>query len=89
MAKKEFGLCNRMTAASLAAIGEIGGPRCCKRNAFLSIEQAVVFCKENLGVEMQLPKKYECEFSAKNKECLGKRCPYNFSLSRARSNLGQ
>ena len=28
-----WGLSNQMTAAALAKIGEVGGPRCCKRDS--------------------------------------------------------
>lgn len=72
-----WGLSNQMTSAALAAIGEVGGPRCCKRNAFLAIEQAVKFCKEHLGVEMKVSSETVCSFSRNNRECIGKRCPYN------------
>ena len=41
-----------MTAKSLEAIGEIGGPRCCKRDSFLSILNAVDF-KGKLVVSCQ------------------------------------
>jgi hypothetical protein len=77
LSTKSFGLCNKMTAASLAEIGEIGGPRCCKRNAFLAIKQAVKFCKNNLAIEMEEKDKYVCEFTQLNAQCIGKRCPFN------------
>lgn len=72
-----WGLSNQMTAAALQAIGEIGGPRCCKRNAYTAIEQAAAFCRERLGVEMELPEEIVCTFFPGNRECIGKRCPYN------------
>ena len=43
LAVEEFGLANRMTAKALEAIGTIGGPRCCKRDSFLSINAAIDF----------------------------------------------
>ena len=43
LADEPFALSHRMTAASLARIGEIGGPRCCKRDSFLSILTAIDF----------------------------------------------
>lgn len=73
---KEYGLSNLMTSRSLGAIGEIGGPRCCKRNSFLAITQAVKFVKENLGVEMELGE-IVCSYSPMNNQCIGKRCPFN------------
>ena len=71
-----FGLSNRMTAKALGAIGEIGGPRCCKRDSYLSILAAIDFVKEHFGVEME-KSAIVCEFSAKNNQCLGKRCPFS------------
>lgn len=73
---KPFGLSNRMTAKSLEAIGSVGGPRCCKRDSYLSILAAVDFVKENFGIEMEKPK-IVCEFSAQNNQCIGKLCPFS------------
>ena len=71
-----FALSNSMTARSLAKIGEIGGPRCCKRDSFLSVLTAVEFVREKLGVEME---SYQpvCQYSSKNNQCIGKRCPFS------------
>lgn len=77
LANEPWGLSNKMTSEALAAIGEIGGPRCCKRNAFFAIETAVHFCKKHLGVEMERPGEQVCTFCAKNKQCIGVRCPFN------------
>ncbi len=63
------------TSRALARMAEIGGPRCCKRNAFLSMETAVAFVKEQYGID--LPANVPvCTFSAANQQCLGKGCPY-------------
>ena len=71
-----FGLANRMTAKSLEAIGSVGGPRCCKRDSFLSILAAIDFVKEHFGVEMEKPE-IICYYSARNNQCLGKKCPFS------------
>ena len=71
-----FALSNSMTARSLAKVGEIGGPRCCKRDSFLSIISAVEFVRENLGVEMEINRPV-CQYSSKNNQCIGKRCPFS------------
>ena len=70
-----WGLNNRMTSAALQQIGEIDGPRCCKRDSFTAILAAIDFVKEHLGVEMErsIP---VCTYSSKNAQCLGKKCPY-------------
>jgi len=73
-----FGLSNKMTAKALNAIGEVGGPRCCKRDSYLSILQAVDFVKENMGIEME-KQTTVCDFSSQNNQCIGKRCPFSKS----------
>lgn len=60
---------------ALKNIAEIGGPRCCKRNAFISLKTAVDFVNSEYGVE--LPKSdIKCIFSDKNEQCLKKACPF-------------
>ena len=46
LANEPFALSHKMTAKSLQAISEIGGPRCCKRDSFLSILAAIDFVRE-------------------------------------------
>lgn len=65
----------RLTSRVLAAMAEIGGPRCCKRNAFLSLSTAAAFVKERYGIQLELAE-IHCDFSPKNKQCIGKRCPF-------------
>lgn len=71
-----WGLSNRMTAYALQKIGEVGGPRCCKRNSYLAIQAAVEFVRENLGVEME-ECDVRCNRSSQNNQCLGKKCPFS------------
>ncbi len=73
---KEWGLSNLMTSDSLRAIGEIGGPRCCKRNSYLAIIEAVKIAEENLGVKMELGE-IRCIHSSQNNQCIKERCPFN------------
>lgn len=63
------------TSTVLSAMSKLGGARCCKRNAFLSLSYAVKFVKEKYGVEIELDK-IECEFSPQNSQCLGNKCPF-------------
>ncbi len=72
---KEWGLANQMTSKALAAIGELGGPRCCKRDSYTAIKQAVLFAKEKLQVNMQWEKPL-CSFRKNNNQCIEGRCPY-------------
>ena len=74
---ESWGQSNCMTAAALNRIGRLGGPRCCKRNSFSAVLEAVSFVKNITGVEMELPEKVVCTFSPENRQCLGKNCPYH------------
>ena len=76
LANEPFALSHKMTADSLGQIGEIGGPRCCKRDSFLSILAAVDFVKAHFDIEMEKPE-VVCRFSAQNNQCIGKRCPFS------------
>ena len=78
LAREPFALSHRMTAKSLEAIGEIGGPRCCKRDSYLSILSAIDFVKEHFGVEMEKPE-IVCSHMSQNNQCIGKRCPFSKS----------
>lgn len=65
----------RLTSLALANIAEIGGPRCCKRNAFLSLTTAIHFVKETYGIELETSE-IHCDFTSRNKQCLHNRCPF-------------
>ena len=76
LANEPFALSHKMTADSLGQIGEIGGPRCCKRDSFLSILTAIDFVKAHFDIEMEKPE-VVCRFSSQNNQCIGKRCPFS------------
>lgn len=67
------------TSSILNKMSEIGGPRCCKRNAFLSIETAIKFVEEKYDVKMESNKTL-CEFTSWNKQCIKERCPFYIGL---------
>jgi len=73
--KEAWGLANQMTAKALDAIGRHGGPRCCKRDSYLAIIEAVNFTNENLGVKMVLSQPI-CTRSHMNNQCLYEKCPF-------------
>jgi hypothetical protein len=76
LSKLGWQLSNRMTAASLLAVAEHGGPRCCKRDTFLALQTAAAFAKDNFGLSFELTEPIQCSFSAWNKECLTTDCPF-------------
>lgn len=73
-----WGFANKMTGYVLYALGEIGGPRCCKRNGWYSIIKASEFLDKEMGkrlfnYEEDLP---VCTYKNKNKECIKINCPF-------------
>lgn len=69
---------NMMTSRALAAIASNRGVRCCKRSTFASIEAAIQYFREVLGVELEhIPiSRLKCEHSHRNKQCSGVDCRY-------------
>ncbi|MCR4578415.1 MAG: SAM-dependent methyltransferase [Clostridiales bacterium] len=76
LTNEPFALSHMMTSEALGKIGAIGGPRCCKRDSFLSILAAIDFVKEHFGIEME-KRDVVCRYSAQNNQCIGKRCPFS------------
>lgn len=75
LAEKAWGLSNLMTARVLNAVGTIGGPRCCKRNGYTAIGEAIGFAEEHFGVKMERSA-IRCRHRERNNQCIGTRCPY-------------
>ncbi len=61
---------------AIKKIGEINGPRCCKRDAYISFEAAIEFINEYCDVKLDSGE-IKCIFSGRNAQCIGNRCPYN------------
>lgn len=70
-----WGLANQMSAKALEKIGQVNGPRCCKRDSYLAILTAIEFSAKHLNVEMQqtIP---TCTRSSQNNQCIKARCPF-------------
>jgi hypothetical protein len=66
---------NRVTAHSLLRIARHGGPRCCKRDSYLAIQEAMLQTTAMDGTEW-VDNHPWCEHSARNQQCLSKDCPY-------------
>lgn len=63
------------TSQVISTMSKIGGARCCKRNAYLSLSIALNFVKQKYNVSMGI-QKINCEFSPKNIQCLKSKCPF-------------
>ena len=75
LSTESWGLANKMTSKALDAIGSIGGPRCCKRDSYLSILVAIEYVKEHFGIEMD-SSDVQCSQYKQNNQCIGNRCPF-------------
>lgn len=76
LAVEPFGLSHLMTSKALEQIGVVGGPRCCKRDSFLSILTAIDFVEQYFQISMEKTETV-CSYSAQNNQCIGKRCPFS------------
>ena len=63
------------TSKALGSLAQVGGPRCCKRDAFLSFQKAIEHINENYNVQME-SSRIECYFSDKNEQCIKEKCPF-------------
>lgn len=75
LAKEAWGLSNQMTAKALEAIGKNGGPRCCKRDSYLAVMEAVKFTESKQGVRMDMDD-VVCSRSHLNNQCLQEDCMF-------------
>lgn len=72
---KRWGNCNRATSVALSAISDIGGPRCCKRNAVLSILSVCGTTERDFGCRLE-PSTFVCTRYNDSTECIGSKCPF-------------
>lgn len=63
------------TSKALCSLSRVGGPRCCKRDAFLSLQKAIEYIIENYNVRLE-SSRIECSFSKKNEQCIKEKCPF-------------
>lgn len=76
LAKEAWSLSNQMTSRALAKIAEHGGPRCCKRDSYRAIIEAVEFTEEKLGIKMER-NTITCTRSSNNNQCIQEKCPFH------------
>ena len=63
------------TAGSLCSMSQVGGPRCCKRDAFLSFQEAIKYVNAHFDVELE-SEDIKCHYSERNEQCIKERCPF-------------
>ena len=63
------------TSKALWSLSEVGGPRCCKRDAFLSFQKAIEHVNKNYNVKLE-NSRIDCCFSEKYEQCIKEKCPF-------------
>ncbi len=63
------------TSAALKGLSKIGGPRCCKRDAYVSLETAIDYIRKRYGVTLEKDG-ITCGFFPQNEQCKKEDCPY-------------
>lgn len=66
----------KITSLALGKMADIGGPRCCKRNAFISLYSASTYMNEKYNIGLEINQKITCEFSEMNAQCIEEHCPF-------------
>ena len=66
----------RFTSVVIAKMSEIGGARCCKRNAYLALSMGAAFVREKYGIPMETAP-IVCDDFSRNRQCIGSCCPFH------------
>lgn len=72
VSKEERGKAMQATAAALLAVGQYGGPQCCKRDCITSIRSYMNTSSRFAGIEEY---RFICSYSHNNEGCLTFDCP--------------
>lgn len=75
-AGEEWKTTGQLTARCANAISYEGGPRCCKRDTFLSLIEATEYSNDTLDTSFDVPSHIRCEFYPNNNECKLNDCPF-------------
>lgn len=74
--KETWALANQETGKALTSLSELGGPRCCKRCTWRSIESTLPEIEKQFDIRLPTSK-IACTFHDQNNECLHAYCPYH------------
>lgn len=71
----------RYTSEAIRRLGDINGPRCCKRDGITALLCAIEYINSHYGSALQTPLKartddVHCTYSIRNSQCIKDRCPY-------------
>ncbi len=63
------------TSNAIGELGEINGPRCCKRDAMIAFKHGIEYVNAHYDVQLEYEDR-KCEFSEVNAQCIKGRCPF-------------
>ncbi|MDL2226003.1 DUF5714 domain-containing protein [Eubacteriales bacterium OttesenSCG-928-M02] len=75
-AEVEWKAVGQCTVRCADAVSKEGGPRCCKRDSFLSMMEAIEHSNNILGTHFEAPEDIRCTFYPNNEECKQRACPF-------------
>ncbi len=75
-AGQTWGWANQATGQALVNIAKFGGPRCCKRTSFISLQSVLPQIEDVLEINLRLPQEITCTYHKRNQECLKTNCPF-------------
>lgn len=75
-AETEWKTAGQLTAHCANAVSGEGGPRCCKRDSFLSLIEATKYSNKMLDTHFVAPDDLRCDFYPNNEECKRLNCPF-------------
>lgn len=61
---------------AIGELGEINGPRCCKRDAMIALKNGIEYINQHYGVHLAYTQE-TCIYSSQNAQCIGQRCPFH------------
>ena len=65
----------QFTSNAIGELGEINGPRCCKRDAMIALKNGIEYVSSHYGVMLEYDH-MKCKYSNQNSQCIKERCPY-------------
>ena len=63
------------TSDALRSLSQVGGPRCCKRDAMIAFKYGIEYVNTHYGVILE-QEETKCDYSSVNMQCIKERCPY-------------
>ena len=63
------------TSKALEELGQINGPRCCKRDAMIAFKNGIEYVNTHYDVNLEY-EDLKCEFSDLNQQCTREKCPF-------------